>query len=165
VPCETTKQEVTLSVHQDGGRPRTGIPEILETEAIIAKIEFHAIMSKYPEADFVVQQVHKVVNDIEILAKCTPAKEGESSWWTTIVNSAEENRAKFCTFLDGKPLFSALYGMYMVTLKELKVNAQAGQNGAMNKTSLESTVLDDNLQEVKRRKRHISTDTSQTAKK
>jgi hypothetical protein len=36
--CETTKQEVNLSVHQDGGRPRIGIPEILETEAIIAEI-------------------------------------------------------------------------------------------------------------------------------
>jgi hypothetical protein len=36
--CETTKQAVDLRVHQDGGRPSTGIPEILEIEAIIAEI-------------------------------------------------------------------------------------------------------------------------------
>jgi hypothetical protein len=35
---ETRKQAVNLSVHQDGGRPSSGIPEILETEASIAKI-------------------------------------------------------------------------------------------------------------------------------
>jgi hypothetical protein len=54
------------------------------------------------------------------------------------VNNAVENRAEFCKFLDGKPLFSALCGIYTVTLKELKaipkVNAQAGQSGAVNKT-------------------------------
>jgi hypothetical protein len=33
------------------------------------------------------------------------------------VNNAEENRA---TFLDGKPLFSALYGMYIAILEELQ---------------------------------------------
>jgi hypothetical protein len=53
---------------------------------------------------------------------------------STIVNSAKENRAEFCKLSDGKPLFSALYGMYTVALKELqailKVNAQAGQNAA-----------------------------------
>jgi hypothetical protein len=37
----------------------------------------HAIMKKYPEAGSVVQ-VHKVLNEIEILAGCTPAKVGES---------------------------------------------------------------------------------------
>jgi hypothetical protein len=38
VLCETTKQAVNLSAHQDGGHHRTGIPEKLETEAIIAEI-------------------------------------------------------------------------------------------------------------------------------
>jgi hypothetical protein len=48
----------------------------------------------------------------------------------------------------------------MVTLNELnailKVSAQAGQSGAVNKYSVESTVQDDDFWEVKRRKRHIS---------
>jgi hypothetical protein len=51
---------------------------------------------------------------------------GESPEWTSIVNSAEENRENFCKGLDGKPLFSALGGMYTVTLNEFKaVSAQA----------------------------------------
>jgi hypothetical protein len=36
---------------------------------------------------------------------------------------------KFCKGLDGKELFSTLYGMYVVTLNELKVRVQAGQSG------------------------------------
>jgi hypothetical protein len=104
-------------------------------------------MNKYPEAASVVQQVDKVLNDIEILARCTPAKVGESSQWTSIVNSVEENRANFCKGLDGMPLFSALYGMYMVILNELKsilkVSAQTGQSGAVNKISVESMAHDD----------------------
>jgi phosphatidate phosphatase PAH1 len=59
--------------------------------------------------------------------------------------------------------------MYTVTMNELKavlkVSAQAGQSGAVNKTSVKSMVQDDDFREVKRRKRHNSNDTSQTAKK
>jgi hypothetical protein len=110
-----------------------------------------------------------VLSDIEILAKCTPTKVGETSEWTSIVRSADENRAKFCKILEGNPLFSALYGIYTLTLNKLKavlkVNAQAGQCGAVTTTSLESATHDDDLQEIKRYKRHISNDTSQTANK
>jgi hypothetical protein len=38
VLCETTKQGVSPSVHQDGRRPRVGFPEILETKATTADI-------------------------------------------------------------------------------------------------------------------------------
>jgi hypothetical protein len=65
------------------------------------------------EAASVVQQVHKVLSDIEILAGCTRSKVGESSPWTAVV---KENRANLCIGLHGKPLFSAPYGMYTVTL-------------------------------------------------
>jgi hypothetical protein len=62
-----------------------------------------------------VQKVYKVLTDIENLAGCTPAKVGESSEWTSIEKSTEGNRSDFCKGLDGKPLFSALYGVYTVT--------------------------------------------------
>jgi hypothetical protein len=59
--------------------------------------------------------------------------------------------------------------MYTVTLNELKaavkVSAQAGQSGGVNKTSVESTAQKDDFREVKTRKRRYSDDTSQTAKK
>jgi hypothetical protein len=38
VLCDTKKQAVYFSVHQDGGRLNTEIPEILDTEARIAEI-------------------------------------------------------------------------------------------------------------------------------
>jgi hypothetical protein len=79
------------------------------------------------------------------------------------VNNAEENRANLCKFLDGKQLFSALYGMYTVTLNELKVvfkvSAQAGQTDEVESTAR------DGLHEVKRCKRYISIDTSQKTKR
>jgi hypothetical protein len=83
--------------------------------------------------------VYKVLSDIKILAKCTPAKVRESSQWTSIVSWAEENRANFCKILRGKPLFSALYGIYTLILIELKavlkVKAQTGNCRAVTKTS------------------------------
>jgi hypothetical protein len=77
--------------------------------------------SKYP----VIQQVCKVLGGTEYLARCTLAKVEESSVWTSIVNRTEGNRANSCRGLDGKPLFSALYGMYTVTLNELKTILKA----------------------------------------
>jgi hypothetical protein len=58
---------VNLLVHQDGGRPSAWIPEILDTDAESLNSQCHAITNKYPEAGTVVQ-VHKVLNEIEILA-------------------------------------------------------------------------------------------------
>jgi hypothetical protein len=52
-----------------------------------------------------------VLSDIEILAKCTPAKVGESSDWTSILSSAEENRTNFCKILEEKQ-FLALSTAY-----------------------------------------------------
>jgi hypothetical protein len=63
----------------------------------------------------------------------------------------------------------ALYGIYKITLKELKfdlkLSANAGPSGGLIKSSLESTAPDDNFQEVKRHKRHNSNNIRQTAKK
>jgi hypothetical protein len=44
----------------------------------------------------------------------------------------------------------------------LKMTTQRGQSGAVNVTSLESTAQDDDFQEVKRHKRRVSNDTSET---
>jgi hypothetical protein len=105
---------------------------------------------------------------MENLAGCTPAKMEESSECTFIVHSAE-NRENLYKALNGKPLCSALYGMYIVMINELKaflmVSAQAEQTGVMNKTSVEPMAQDDKFHEVKSRKRHISNDTSQTARR
>jgi hypothetical protein len=65
----------------------------------------HVITNKYPEAVSVVQQVYKVLNEIEIIAGCAPAKVGESPEWATIVNCADKNRINLCKILVGKAAF------------------------------------------------------------
>jgi hypothetical protein len=47
VQCET-KQAANLSVHQDGGRRGTGLPEIPETETIIAEISISCQNEQIP---------------------------------------------------------------------------------------------------------------------
>jgi hypothetical protein len=70
--CETTKQGVNMSVQQDGGRPRTGISEILETGTIIIEISMPRHNEQAPEAASVVQQVYEVLSDTAILVRYTP---------------------------------------------------------------------------------------------
>jgi hypothetical protein len=59
--------------------------------------------------------------------------------------------------------------VYVLILNEIKavlnVSAQAGQSGAVNKSAVVSMAQDDDFQEIKRRKKHISNVTSWTAKK
>jgi hypothetical protein len=42
------------------------------------KSQCHDVTNKYPEAASVVQQVYKMVSNIELLAKCTLAKVGKA---------------------------------------------------------------------------------------
>jgi hypothetical protein len=66
------------------------------------------------------QQLSKVLCDIEDLASYTPASVGESEKWAAIVSAAEDNRESYSVALRGKTLYSALYGTYTVMLNELK---------------------------------------------
>jgi hypothetical protein len=68
----------------------------------------------------------KVLCDFEDVAEYAPPSVGESEEWTDVVNTVEENRVNFCKALHGKTLYSALYGTYSVTLKELKALLKAG---------------------------------------
>jgi hypothetical protein len=62
----------------------------------------------------------KVLCEIENLANSTPISVGESKEWAAIISSAEDNREDYCKVLKGKTLFIALYGMYTLTLLDLK---------------------------------------------
>jgi hypothetical protein len=59
--------------------------------------------------------------------------------------------------------------MYAIILNELKAvlktSAREVQSGVVNRTSVESTSQDEDFHEVKRSKRHISNNTSQTVEK
>jgi hypothetical protein len=77
----------------------------------------------------------QILCDIEDVAGYTPAAVGESAEWTAIVSAADENRASYCKALIGKTLFSALYGTYTVTLKELKSLLKASTTAGRTTTT------------------------------
>jgi hypothetical protein len=50
VMCETTIQVINLSVHQVGGHPSTGFPEILDTETGIAEFLVYCHHEQMPRS-------------------------------------------------------------------------------------------------------------------
>jgi hypothetical protein len=85
-----------------------------EYEAL--RCESKDIVTKSPEAGDVIQRVLKTLSDIVSLASCTPKKVGHGEEWAQIADAAQEDRANLCKILKGKRLFSALYGVYCLTL-------------------------------------------------
>jgi hypothetical protein len=122
------------------------------------KSEYNAIISTYPDASSSMQQLLKVLSDIEDLASYTPASIGESKEWAKIISSAEENRKNCCKAIQGKTLFSILYGTYTVMLNELKSALKAS-------TQTEQTKQGDGFKEVRSRKRHNTKEAAYTSKK
>jgi hypothetical protein len=85
-----------------------------------------------------------------------------------ILNAAEENGASYCKCLRGKPLFSAMYDTYTVTLQELKAVIKArtlGDQTNIPKTTGQQINKEDDFQEVRRRKRRATDETTGTSKK
>jgi hypothetical protein len=109
--------------------------------------EYKSLVKSHPDAAQCLQQLYKVLSDIDALAGCTPATVGSTEEWEAIVMAAEDNREAFSLALQGKPLYSALYGTYTVTLNDfkrlLKASSQAGRSSQA-----------DGFKEVKSRKRH-----------
>jgi hypothetical protein len=129
--------------------------------------EYQVLLKQYPDADKQYRLLYTTICDIEDLAGCTPAAVGESTQWTEIVNTAEDNRAKYCKALSGKLQFGTLHGTYTVALKELKSLLKASNSAGGTNTSTESVKpsQDDGFKEVRRRKRHNTNEVSPTSKK
>jgi hypothetical protein len=106
-----------------------------------------------------------LLGDIEDVARHIPASVGESEEWAAIVKAAEENSTSYCKGLHGKPLSSALYGTYAVTLQELKAvlkaRTLAGQCN-LPKTIGQQTKQEDGFHEVRRGKRRATDETTET---
>jgi hypothetical protein len=127
------------------------------------KSEYHALVAKYPDADSLMKQVFKVVCDIENLAGYMPALAGDSREQTSIVKTANENRASYCKALTRTTLSSALYSTYTVMLNQLKVilkaSTQAHQANVPRATGQQNT-QEEFFKEVRRRKRQNTKETS-----
>jgi hypothetical protein len=146
--------------------PTPGYQAFWSTKRAILQSDYHAVKGQIPDRDAQYRQLFKVLCTIEDTASFTPAKVGESPEWATIVEAAEENAATFCQALSGKPRFSALHGLYTVTLGELKalLKNSAGQKGQQTNPA-GPTTPDDGFQEVRRRKRQSSGEAEHATKK
>jgi hypothetical protein len=81
---------------------------------------YKKLITKYAEAAPSLQQLYKVLCDVEEVAKSTSPLLGESEEWAAIVSSAEDCREIFSRTLRSKLLFTALYGSYTVMLNGIK---------------------------------------------
>jgi DNA mismatch repair ATPase MutS len=115
--------------------------------------QYKDLANTHPDATPSIQQLLKVLCDIEKLANSTPISVGESKEWAAMISSAEDNREDYCKVLKGKTLFSALYGVYTVMLHDL------------NKLQKDIAQQADGFKEVHRRKRHCNEEPIQTMKK
>jgi hypothetical protein len=129
------------------------------------KSEYRQLLGQFPDADAQLKQLFKVVCDIEDVPGHTPASVGESEQWSSIVNTAEENRQNFCKALNGKTLFSALYGTYTVALQELKALLKASSPAGKSETTKCAASQEDGFKGVRRRKRHSTNENAPTSKK
>jgi hypothetical protein len=73
------------------------------------KSEYLSLKGQFRDADTQLKMLFEVLGDTEDVARYTPAFVGEGKQWSAIVNS-DENRQNICKALNGKTLFSALYG-------------------------------------------------------
>jgi hypothetical protein len=120
--------------------------------------EYKTLVGKFPDDDTQYRQLYSTLCAIEDVAGYAPAVLGESAEWTAVVSDAEENRANYCTALSGKTLLRAMYGTYSVTLTELKSILKVYK-------STEKPTQDEDFQEVRRRKRHNTSEAAPTSKK
>jgi hypothetical protein len=82
--------------------------------------EFQTTGKTYPDTVACMQHLLKLLRDLQSLAGCTPRPVGESEEWAAIIRAAEDNLESYSMTLQGKTLYSALYGSYTVTLNDLK---------------------------------------------
>jgi hypothetical protein len=88
------------------------------------RVEYRETIDKHPDAGKVMETVHDVLKDIASLAGCTPTPVGESTSWKRVITKAAETRRNLHQVLEGKPLYSALHGVYSEVLAVLKVVLQ-----------------------------------------
>jgi hypothetical protein len=113
-------------------------------------------IQKYPDTAGVMERVHRVLVDIARLAGCTPISVGQRPKWDEIVKTAAETSRNLHQLLVGKPLYSALQGVYAQVLIDLKgVLQESAAKGDAAFTSVSGTEGNE-FREQRRRKRNYS---------
>jgi hypothetical protein len=150
-----------------GTAPTPGFQAFWANKCTALQAEYQALRGQIPDGGAQYKQLFKLLCDIEDTASFAPGKIGESPEWASTVEAAEKNAATFCKALSGKPLFSALHGIYTVTLGELKamLKNSAGQKKEKTNPGGPPPAQDDDFEEVRRRKRQSSGEANHNFKK
>jgi hypothetical protein len=120
--------------------------------------EFQTTGKTHPDAVPCMQHLFKVLCDLQSLAGCTPRPVGESEEWAAVIRAAEDNLESYSVALQGKTLYSALYGSYTVKLNDLKhILKSSGQARQPSQG--------DGFQEVRSRKRQSTAEAARAPKK
>jgi hypothetical protein len=120
--------------------------------------EYQIGAKTHPDSVPCMQHLFKVLCDLEALAGSTPKSVGESEEWAAVIGAAGDNLVRYSVALQGKPLYTALYGSYTVTLNELKSLLKSS-------TQARQTSQGDCFQEVRSRKRHSTAEAARSPKK
>jgi hypothetical protein len=120
--------------------PPLGYKEHWRIELEFLRAESKPLSRKHPEAKDAIEKVHNVFSDTASLVGCTPKKIWESDAW----------------------IFSALYGVYIMTQSELKAVLQ--YNAARKAPPPAQTAKDEvEFREQRRRKRVNSSEDNRPA--
>jgi hypothetical protein len=112
-------------------------------------LEYQQLIGQFPGTDAQLKQLLKLIRDIDEMARYTPASEDESEQWSSIVSTAEKNRQKFCSVLNGNNLFSTLYITYTVVLHELKAVLKTSTPAGQSKTPKSAATQEYGFKEVR----------------
>jgi hypothetical protein len=126
-------------------------------------VEFRKTIQKHPDAGGAMEKVHGVLKDIASLAGCTPTAVGESEKWKEIITKEAETRRNLYQVLQGKPLYSALHGVYSEVLADLKVVLQQSATKVQLQPNNEAAAQDE-FREQRRRKRNPSEEAAKKQK-
>jgi hypothetical protein len=84
------------------------------------KHECQEAIQKYPDAASIMERIRRVLVNIAHLAGHTPISVGQSPKWNETVKNAMEALRNLHQLFVGKPLYSALQGVYAEGFTDLK---------------------------------------------
>jgi hypothetical protein len=134
--CREQAASLRIAPEKMAKAPTQGYQAFWVNKCAALQSEYHALKGQIPDGDAQYRQLFKVLCEIEDMTSFAPGTVGESPEWASIVDSPEENVATFCKALSGKPLFSAVHGIYTITLGELKAMLKKSTAGQKRDTKL-----------------------------
>jgi hypothetical protein len=131
--------------------PTLGFQTLWSHQIESLRVEYRNTIEKHPDAGATMEKVHVVLTDIASLAGCTPKSVWESAGLKSIITKAAETRGNLNQVLEGKPLYSALHGVYSEVLADLKVVLQQSASKVQVEKS-SGAATEEEFREQRRRK-------------